>query len=280
MIGATTLEEYRRHIEKDAALERRFQPVLVEEPTQTQCIAILSGLRDRYEKHHGLIITDEAVTAAVALSARYIHDRFLPDKAIDVMDEAASHVRMELAQPFGSASNGEAVSRPREVLATDIAHVVSGWTGVPVEALTEDESHRLQALEQVIHRRVIGQEQAVSAVCRAIRLGRVGLADPKRPVGSFLFLGPTGVGKTELCRALAQAVFGDESAMIRVDMSEYMEKHSVSRLVGAPPGYVGHEEGGYLTEQVRRRPWSVVLFDEVEKAHEDVLNLLLQILED
>jgi ATP-dependent Clp protease ATP-binding subunit ClpC len=301
VIGATTLDEYRRHIEKDAALERRFQPVTVAEPTQAQSIAILTGLRDRYEKHHGLIITDEAVTAAVALSARYIHDRFLPDKAIDLMDEAASRVAMEAGAVISPQQAAEQAARQgdfetaaklrresaldkpscrQQVVATDIAWVVSGWTGVPVEALTADESQRLSQLETILHQRVVGQEEAVSAVCRAIRLGRVGLADPKRPVGSFLFLGPTGVGKTELCRALAQAVYGDETAMIRVDMSEYMEKHTVSRLVGAPPGYVGHEEGGYLTDRVRRKPWSVVLFDEIEKAHQDVLNLLLQILED
>ena len=324
MIGATTLEEYRKHIEKDAALERRFQPVVVEEPTREQSIRILSGLRDRYENHHGLIITDEAITAAVELSARYITDRFLPDKAIDLIDEAASRVRMgtdeelpavkesrERAEAF-KAEKEAAVRRgdfekaaelrgaerserqtldearrsfalsPRrgEVRGSDVAAVVSGWTGVPVETLSRTESERLALLEQTIHRRVIGQEEAVSAVCRAIRRGRVGLADPGRPVGSFLFMGPTGVGKTELCRAMAEAVYGDENAMIRVDMSEYMEMHSVSRLIGAPPGYVGHDEGGYLTDRVRRRPWSVVLLDEIEKAHEDVLNLLLQLLED
>lgn len=266
MIGATTLEEYRKHIEKDAALERRFQPVTVAEPGREECVAILQGIRGRYESHHGLPIRDEALEAAVELSSRYIHDRFLPDKAIDLMDEAASRVRM-----------GEG---GREVTAPDVAAVVSGWTGIPVAELTRGESRRLAGLEEIIHRRLVGQEEAVAAVCRAIRLGRVGLGDPARPVGSFLFLGPTGVGKTELCRALAEAVFGDEDAVIRVDMSEFMEKHAVSRLVGAPPGYVGHEEGGYLTERVRRKPWSVVLFDELEKAHGEVLNLLLQILED
>ena len=267
MIGATTMDEYRKHIEKDAALERRFQPVTVAEPSREESISILQGIRGRYESHHGLPITDGAIAAAVELSARYINDRFLPDKAIDLMDEAASRVRM------GSDDR-------REVTAADVAAVVSGWTGIPVEELTRGESERLAGLEEIIHRRLVGQEEAVRAVCRAIRLGRVGLGDPARPVGSFLFLGPTGVGKTELCRALAEAVYGDENAIIRVDMSEFMEKHTVSRLVGAPPGYVGHEEGGYLTDRVRRKPWSVVLFDEVEKAHGDVLNLLLQILED
>ncbi len=324
MIGATTLDEYRRHIEKDAALERRFQPVVVEEPTREQSIRILFGLRDRYENHHRLVITDEAVRAAVELSSRYITDRFLPDKAIDLIDEAASRVRMESGAlpPTLQAAQGraeelkkakeEAVRRQdfegaaelrsrerqeraeidiarheleagaarRSVQAGDVAAVVSSWTGIPVESISRTESERLSNLEKIIHSRVVGQEEAVSAVCRAIRLGRVGLADPGRPVGSFLFLGPTGVGKTELCRAMAQAVYGDRDALIRVDMSEFMEKHTVSRLIGAPPGYVGHEEGGYLTDRVRRKPWSVVLLDEVEKAHEDILNLLLQILED
>ena len=326
MIGATTVEEYRTHVEKDAALERRFQPVTVSEPTAEQSVRILKGLRDRYESHHHLIITDEAIRAAVALSARYITDRYLPDKAIDLIDEAASRVRMMKSrvpegvkqaeerveslraakeqavrdQDFeGAAGLRDQEMRQRQALdqarnawtvqtahsalqvgAEDVAAVVSGWTGVPVESLTREESERLSHLEEVIHRRIVGQEEAVSAVCRAIRLGRVGLADPDRPVGSFLFLGPTGVGKTELCRALAEAVYGDEKAVIRVDMSEYMEKHAVSRLVGAPPGYVGHDEGGYLTERVRRHPWSVVLFDEMEKAHEDVWGLLLQVLED
>ncbi len=272
LLGATTLEEYRRHIEKDAALERRFQPVLVEEPSREEAVRILTGLRGRYEAHHRLVITDEAVRAAVELSGRYISDRFLPDKAIDLIDEASSLVRMRPAKK-------EDPDGPH-VLASDVAAVVSSWTGVPVKALTESERDRLARLEEVIHRRVIGQDEAVAAVCRAIRLGRMGLSDPGRPVGSFLFLGPTGVGKTELCRALAEAVYGDRDALIRVDMSEYMEKHSVSRLIGAPPGYVGHDEGGYLTDRVRRRPWSVVLLDEIEKAHADVLNLLLQILED
>ncbi len=268
LLGATTIDEYRRHIEKDAALERRFQPVTVEEPTREQSVRILTGLRPRYEKHHGLIITDEAVEAAVSLSARYLPGRFLPDKAIDLMDEAASKVRSS-RKP-----------REKQVNAGDIAKVMSGWTGVPVEALTTSERERLSRLEEILHRRVVGQEEAVNAVCRAIRRGRSGLADPDRPVGSFLFLGPTGVGKTELCRALAEAVYGDERALLRFDMSEYMEAHTVARLIGAPPGYVGHEDGGLLTDKVRQRPWSVVLFDEVEKAHADVLNLLLQVLED
>ena len=276
LVGATTLEEYRRHIEKDAALERRFQPVLVEEPGREESVRILMGIRDRYERHHRLVITDAALRAAVELSARYITDRFLPDKAIDIMDEAASRVRMEAEMP----AEGDRAGRRKEVGPADVAAVVSGWTGIPVAELTREESRRLERLEEIIHSRVVGQEEAVAAVCRAVRLGRAGLSDPKRPVGSFLFLGPTGVGKTELCRALAQAVFGDENALIRVDMSEYMEKHAVSRLIGAPPGYVGHDEGGYLTERVRRRPWSVVLLDEIEKAHGDILNVLLQVLED
>ena len=326
IVGATTLSEYRKHIEKDAAFERRFQPVTVAEPTEDESFQILRGLRDRYEAHHGLKITDEALTAAVKLSARYISDRFLPDKAIDLVDEAASRVRMEnLTAPDEmktieaklatlSAQKEEAVRaqdyelaaqlRDRErsergalekargewdaergghrgvVSAEDIAAVVSGWTGIPVTSLTESESERLLHMEDVLHRRVIGQNEAVAAVAHAIRRGRVGLKDPHRPVGSFLFLGPTGVGKTELCRALAEAMFGDENAMIRVDMSEYMEKHTVSKLIGSPPGYVGFDEGGQLTEKVRRKPYSVVLFDEIEKAHEDVFNLLLQIMDD
>ena len=326
IVGATTIAEYRKHIEKDAAFERRFQPVTVAEPTEDESVQILRGLRDRYEAHHGLKITDEALTAAVKLSARYISDRFLPDKAIDLVDEAASRVRMEnLTAPDEmktieaklstlAAQKEEAVRaqdyelaaqlRDRErsergalekargewdagrgggrgaVSAEDIAAVVSGWTGIPVTSLTESESERLLHMEDVLHRRVIGQNEAVAAVARAIRRGRVGLKDPHRPVGSFLFLGPTGVGKTELCRALAEAMFGDENAMIRVDMSEYMEKHTVSKLIGSPPGYVGYDEGGQLTEKVRRKPYSVVLFDEIEKAHEDVFNLLLQIMDD
>ena len=327
MVGATTLEEYRKHIEKDSALERRFQPVTVAEPTRDEALRILEGLRGRYENHHRLIITDDALEAAVDLSVRYIRDRFLPDKAIDLMDEAASRVRLKpreetedmsaeverlrqsaqrhMQAKEEAAKAGEmeksALHRQEELAArmeisalekaagssergevrkSDIAAVVSGWTGIPVEEISRGESERLSRLEEVIHRRLVGQEEAVRAVCRAIRLGRVGLGDPERPVGSFLFLGPTGVGKTELCRALAAAVYGDEQAIIRVDMSEFMEKHTVSRLIGAPPGYVGHDEGGYLTDRVRRKPWSVVLFDEIEKAHEDVLGLLLQILDD
>ena len=326
VIGATTLDEYRRYIEKDAALERRFQPVTVGEPTQEATVEILKGLRDKYEAHHKLTITDEAIDAAVALSSRYINDRFLPDKAIDLMDEAASRVRMdaESASPdlkaleekiaalhrekeeAVTAQDFEKAAQPRDieknyeeqvdierenwrrklstnrgsVKAEDIAKVVSGWTGIPVTRLTEGESQRLLKLEDVLHQRVVGQDEAVSDIAKAIRRSRVGLKDPKRPIGSFLFLGPTGVGKTELCKTLAEAMFGDENAMIRIDMSEYMERHTVSRLVGSPPGYVGHEEGGQLTEKVRRKPYSVVLFDEIEKAHEDVWNILLQILED
>ena len=268
VIGATTPEEYRKHIEKDAALERRFQPVNVPEPDGECCERMLLALRGSLEAHHGLRITDEAVSAAIRLSTRYICDRYLPDKAIDLLDEAASRVRVE-----GSPSR-------TQVEASDVAEVVSAWTGVPASAITEPESERLLRLEEALHRRVVGQDEAVSAVARAIRRGRVGLADPHRPLGSFLFLGPTGVGKTELCRALAEAVYGDEEALIRLDMSEYMEKHAVSKLIGSPPGYVGYGEGGQLTERVRRRPWSVVLFDEIEKAHEDVYNLLLQIMED
>lgn len=269
VIGATTPEEYRKHIEKDAALERRFQPVDVPEPDETCCVRMLRALRGSLETHHGLQITDEAISAAVRLSVRYICDRFLPDKAIDLLDEAASHVRLE--------SGPQA---RQTVEASDVADVVSAWTGVPASAISEPESERLLRLEEALHRRVIGQDEAVSAVARAIRRGRVGLSDPRRPMGSFIFLGPTGVGKTELCRALAEAVYGDRDALIRLDMSEYMEKHAVSKLIGSPPGYVGYGEGGQLTERVRRRPWSVVLFDEIEKAHEDVYNLLLQIMED
>ncbi|MBE6940167.1 MAG: ATP-dependent Clp protease ATP-binding subunit [Ruminococcaceae bacterium] len=326
VVGATTLNEYRKNIEKDAALERRFQPVTVGEPTPEAALEILRGLRDRYEAHHKLTITDEALEAAVSLSQRYINDRFLPDKAIDLMDEAASQVRMEAetaspdlksleekiatlqrekaeaiaAQDYEKAAQlrdieqnyTEQVEIERDnwrrqmavsrgtVDADDIARVVAGWTGIPVTRLTEDESQRMLKLEDTLHARVVGQDEAVTAVAKAIRRSRVGLKDPKRPIGSFLFLGPTGVGKTELCKTLAEAMFGDENAMIRVDMSEYMEKHTVSRLVGSPPGYVGHEEGGQLTEKVRRKPYSVVLFDEIEKAHEDVWNILLQILED
>ena len=326
VIGATTLNEYRKYIEKDAALERRFQPVTVGEPTPEATLEILKGLRDKYEAHHKLTITDEALEAAVQLSKRYIGDRFLPDKAIDLMDEAASQVRMtaEASSPDLKALEGKIAALHREkseavtaqdfekaaqlrdiekdyqeqveierdnwrkqmaqnrgsVTADDVAKVVAGWTGIPVTRLTEDESMRLLKLEEKLHQRVVGQDEAVNAVAKAIRRSRVGLKDPKRPIGSFLFLGPTGVGKTELCKTLAEAMFGDENAMVRIDMSEYMEKHTVSRLVGSPPGYVGHEEGGQLTEKVRRKPYSVVLFDEIEKAHEDVWNILLQILED
>ena len=325
-IGATTLEEYRKHIEKDAALERRFQPVMVGEPTAEEALAILHGLRDRYEAHHKVRITDEALSAAVSLSDRYIADRFLPDKAIDLMDEAASRVRIQAYtappdvkeqekqlesvviekkeairhQDFEKAAAlrdqerclrqeidlkraawAEKQSTARDVVTEDdIAAIVALWTGIPAQRMTESEAERLLHLEDVLHSRVIGQEEAVSAVSRAIRRARAGLKDPKRPIGSFIFLGPTGVGKTELCRALGEAMFGDEDAVIRIDMSEYMEKHTTSRLVGSPPGYVGYEEGGQLTEAVRRKPYSVVLLDEVEKAHPDVFNILLQILED
>ena len=326
VIGATTIDEYRKHIEKDAALERRFQPVMVGEPTVQEAAAILKGLRDRYEAHHKVKITDEAIEAAVELSSRYISDRYLPDKAIDLIDEAASRVRLrcytvpddlqqleekskELEQEKAAAVNSQDFERAAslrdevrhlkqqleeqrnqwrdknersgdEVTAKDIAQIVSSWTGVPVVQLTEEESQRLLRLEEILHQRIVGQKEAVAAVARAIRRGRVGLKDPKRPIGSFLFLGPTGVGKTELCKALAQAMFGDEKAMIRMDMSEYMEKHTVSRMIGSPPGYVGYQEGGQLTEKIRRKPYSVVLFDEIEKAHPDVFHLLLQILED
>ena len=326
VIGATTINEYRKYIEKDAALERRFQPVKVGEPTPEQAVEILRGLRDRYEAHHKVKITDEAIEAAVKLSSRYIADRYLPDKAIDLIDEGASKVRLtsmtsplnvkeledklaELESEKTAAVNEQDFERAAqvrdeqkkvqseldeakhlwqekqkdscgEVDAEVIARIVSDWTGIPVVQLTKEESERLLNMEQVLHERVVGQEEAVSAVARAIRRGRVGLKDPKRPVGSFIFLGPTGVGKTELCKALAQAMFGDENAMLRLDMSEYMEKHTVSKLIGSPPGYVGFDEGGQLTEKVRRKPYSVVLFDEIEKAHPDVFNMLLQILED
>lgn len=325
-IGATTLDEYRKYIEKDAALERRFQPIIVEEPTVEETIQILKGLRDRYEAHHRVSFTDEAIEAAVKLSDRYITDRFLPDKAIDLIDEAGSKVRLrsfatppnlkelELkleeirkekdaavqSQEFEKAASlRDAEQRLREqleetkrswkekqgkenneVTVEDIATVVSNWTGIPVNKLAESETVKLLNLEKILHSRVIGQEEAVKAVAKAVRRARAGLKDPKRPIGSFIFLGPTGVGKTELARALADAMFGDEDAMIRIDMSEYMEKHSTSRLVGSPPGYVGYEEGGQLTEKVRRKPYSVVLLDEIEKAHPDVFNILLQVLED
>ena len=326
LIGATTIEEYRKYIEKDSALERRFQPVTVEEPSEEEAIAILKGLRGRYEAHHHVTITDAALTAAVKLSARYINDRFMPDKAIDVIDEAASKVRLtafveppeikelekeiekledqkeaairdEAYEKAGSIKKKqekkkEKIDKIREKWQKDkdtrkqgvdeeeIADVVSSWTKIPVRKLEEGESQRLKNLESILHERVIGQEEAVTAVAKAIRRGRVGLKDPKRPIGSFLFLGPTGVGKTELSKALAEAMFGTENALIRVDMSEYMEKHSVSKMIGSPPGYVGYDEGGQLSEKVRRNPYSVILFDEIEKAHPDVFNILLQVLDD
>ncbi len=326
LIGATTIDEYRKYIEKDSALERRFQSVMVDEPSEEESIAILKGLRPKYEEHHNVTITDGAVTAAVRLSARYINDRFLPDKAIDVMDEAASKVRLttyvepeqikEIQEKVDSLESkkeeaikaeeyeraGEIkkeqedlrneISRIRDnwqeekdsralvVGEDEIADVVAEWTRIPVRKLQEEESERLKNLEETLHRRVVGQEEAVSAVARAIRRGRVGLKDPKRPIGSFLFLGPTGVGKTELCKALAEAMFGTENALIRIDMSEYMEKYSVSKMIGSPPGYVGYEEGGQLSEKVRRNPYSVILFDEIEKADPDVFNILLQVLDD
>ncbi len=326
VIGATTLEEYRKHIEKDAALERRFQPVTVGEPSEDEAAEILKGLRDRYEAHHKVKITDEAIIAAVKMSVRYIGDRFLPDKAIDLVDEAASKVRLraftappdlkELEEKIKSfddemaaAINSQEFERAAkirdekrevqlelkrqkddwqqrssstagEVTANEIAEIVSGWTGIPVVELTKEESARLLNMENELHERIVGQDEAVKAVSRAIRRSRVGLKDPKRPTGSFIFLGPTGVGKTELCKTLAASMFGDENAMIRLDMSEYMEKHTTSRLVGSPPGYVGYDEGGQLTERVRRKPYSVILFDEIEKAHPDVFNMLLQILDD
>ena len=326
LIGATTIDEYRKYIEKDAALERRFQPVTVEEPTEEEAGQILEGLRDQYEKHHQVKITDEAVSAAVRLSARYINDRFLPDKAIDLMDEAAAKVRLraggrpeevvelrhrinmleeemleflhdgdvegakqkknekeeceEQLTKIQTKAKKDGRSKKLKVTEDDIADVVSRWTKIPVRKIAEGEAVRLRKLEATLHKRVIGQEDAVSAVAKAVRRGRVGLKDPKRPIGSFLFLGPTGVGKTEISKALAEAVFGSEESMIRVDMSEYMEKHSVSKMIGSPPGYVGHEEGGQLSEKVRRNPYSVILFDEIEKAHPDVFNILLQVLDD
>lgn len=325
-IGATTLDEYRKHIEKDPALERRFQPITVDEPTVEETIAILTGLRDKYEAHHRVRITDEALTAAARLSDRYITDRFLPDKAIDLIDEAGSRVRLqaftappdvkdiergldEIRKEKEAAINNQEYEkaaqlrdqehqlkqelestrdnwkqrqggRDLQVTEEDVAHIVSSWTGVPVKKLAEEESQRLLRLEEVLHQRLVGQDEAVRAVSRAVRRARAGLKDPRRPVGSFIFLGPTGVGKTELARSLAEALFGDEEAMVRIDMSEYMEKFAVSRLTGAPPGYVGYEEGGQLTEAVRRKPYSVVLLDEIEKAHPDVFNVLLQVLED
>ena len=322
VIGATTLDEYRRHIEKDAALERRFQPVTVEEPSPETALTILEGLREKYEAHHGLTITEEALRSAVALSRRYLPERFLPDKAIDLMDEACSRVRLEREAPepdlrqlekrLAGARRDKAAAAAREdferaaafrdaeedfarqlreerarlgggggaVTAEDIAAVTAEWTGIPLSRITEDESQRLLHLEEELRRRVVGQEEAVSCLCRAIRRSRVGLKEPGRPVGSFLLLGPTGVGKTEVCRSLAQALFGQEEALIRFDMSEYAEGHCASRLVGAPPGYVGHDDGGQLTEKIRRRPYALVLFDEIEKAHQEVWDLLLQIMEE
>lgn len=326
LIGATTIDEYRKYIEKDPALERRFQPVTVEEPTEEEAIAILKGLRPKYEEHHKVTITDNAIKAAVQMSSRYINDRFLPDKAIDLIDEASSKVRLTVfVEPKGikeleaevkalekekeEAIKAEAYEKAGEIKKkqekkrekiskikdaweeekrskalfvdeNEIADVVSGWTKIPVNKLKEEETERLLKLESILHERVVGQEEAVVAVSKAIRRGRVGLKDPKRPIGSFLFLGPTGVGKTELCKALAEAMFGTENALIRVDMSEYMEKHSVSKMIGSPPGYVGYEGGGQLSEKVRRNPYSVILFDEVEKAHPDVFNILLQVLDD
>ena len=326
LIGATTIGEYRKYIEKDAALERRFQPVTVEEPTKEQCLEILEGLKSRYENHHHVTVEQEALESAVALSVRYVNDRFLPDKAIDVLDEACSKVslrgfkvpdsieeleqvidnlKVQKEQAIREGNMTEASTLHKEQIAAekkldqarnrfqkknkdrqvtvtevDIAAVVSEWTKIPVQKLAESESERLRKLEKTLHKRVIGQDEAVTAVAKAVRRGRVGLKDPNRPIGSFLFLGPTGVGKTELSKALAEALFGDENAMIRVDMSEYMEKHSVSKMIGSPPGYVGHDDGGQLSEQVRRHPYSVVLFDEIEKAHPDVFNILLQVLDD
>ena len=326
LVGATTLNEYRKYIEKDAALERRFSPVTVNEPTRNDTVKILKGIRDKYEAHHGVKITDEAINAAVDMSIRYINDRFLPDKAIDLIDEAASRAKLKTytepdslkkleedienvtkdkeeavrTQKFEEAAslrdkerslkekyekeqkkwknkNNKSITNITE---ENIAEVIASWTGIPAKKITEDENERLKNLEKTLHERVIGQDEAVEAVAKAIRRGRVGLKDPKRPIGSFLFLGPTGVGKTELSKALAEALFGDENAMIRIDMSEYMEPHSVSKLIGSPPGYVGFDEGGQLTEKIRRKPYSVILFDEIEKAHPDVMNMLLQILED
>ena len=326
VIGATTIEEYRKYVEKDAALERRFQPVTVEEPSEEEAIEILNGLKSLYEKHHHVTITQEAVKAAVKLSVRYINDRFLPDKAIDLMDEAAAKLRLDnfdasndmnrlrnekqlLQDEFEEVLSEDDIDKARLIKTqiedaktrldkaykknirnrnrkkpvlgeNEIARVVSGWTKIPVTRLTENEAEKLSKLENTLHKRVIGQEEAVSAVAKAVKRGRVGLKDPARPIGSFLFLGPTGVGKTEVAKALAEAVFGNEDAMIRVDMSEYMEKHSVSKMIGSPPGYVGHEDGGQLSEKVRRNPFSVILFDEIEKAHPDVVNILLQVLDD
>ena len=325
-IGATTLDEYRKYVEKDPALERRFQPIQVDEPTIEEAEEILYGLRDRYEAHHGVKISDEAIKAAVKLSDRYITDRFLPDKAIDLIDEASSKVRLKvhtappdlkeleeeieklskekeaavMAQEYEKAAEfrdkeqqkrkeleekrdswkNKNIGQTQTVTEEDIAYIVSSWTGIPVTKLAEEDTERLLKMEEILHRRVIGQDEAINAVAKAVRRAHSGLKNPKRPIGSFIFLGPTGVGKTELARALAESLFGDEDALIRIDMSEYMEKHAVSRLVGAPPGYVGYDEGGQLTEAVRRKPYSVVLLDEIEKAHPEVFNILLQVLED
>ena len=326
VVGATTLNEYRKYIEKDSALERRFSPVTVGEPTEEETIKILEGLRDKYEAHHNVKITEGAIKAAVDLSIRYINDRYLPDKAIDLMDEAASRVKMrtytmpdsikeieekiatldrekeeairvqdfEKAASLRDKENEQKDKLEKEkkkwqnknsknvlnLTEEDIAEVIASWTKIPVNKITQDENEKLKHLEETLHKRVIGQNEAVEAVSKAIRRGRVGLKDPNRPIGSFLFLGPTGVGKTELSKALAEALFGNEDAMIRVDMSEYMEPHSVAKLIGSPPGYVGYDEGGQLTEKIRRKPYSVILFDEIEKAHPDVMNMLLQILDD
>jgi ATP-dependent Clp protease ATP-binding subunit ClpC len=325
VVGATTLDEFKKHIEKDAALERRFQPVTVDEPSVDDTIKILKGLRDKYEAHHKVAITDDAIEAAAKLSHRYISDRFLPDKAIDLIDEAASRTRLKSStapkylkemeekinelktekktainnQDFEKAASfrdeekrlAEELDKQKKLWAAknskdskigyeEIADVVAQWTGIPVKKLQGEESEKLLNMEEILHKRVVGQEQAVEALSKAIRRSRVGLKDPKKPIGSFIFLGPTGVGKTELSKALAESMFGDENAMIRVDMSEYMEKHSVSKIVGSPPGYVGFDEGGQLTEKIRRKPYSVILFDEIEKAHPDVFNILLQILDD
>ena len=281
VIGATTIEEYRKYIEKDAALERRFQPVMTNEPSEAEAIAILEGLRSAYENHHQVTITDEAIETAVKMSIRYINDRFLPDKAIDLIDEASAKVKLSSMTITGELQELVKENERRvAVSARDVADVVSSWTKIPVKQLEEKESERLMRLESTLHRRVIGQDEAVTAVAKAIRRGRVGLKDPKRPIGSFLFLGPTGVGKTELSKALAEAMFGSDSTIIRVDMSEYMEKHSVSKLIGSPTGYVGYDEGGQLSERVRRNPYSILLFDEIEKAHPDVFNVLLQVLDD
>ena len=326
LIGATTIDEYRKYIEKDAALERRFSPVLIEEPDIQSTIEILQGIREKYEKHHNVKITDEAISAAVSLSIRYITDRFLPDKAIDVIDEAASNARMIkytipnkiktleetldkiskekeeaiFAQEFEKAAelrdkelkqrkklekerekwNDENVKSITTITEDNVAEVIAKWTNIPVQKITQDENEKLKSLEKELHKRVVGQDQAIEAVSKSIRRGRVGVKDPNRPIGSFLFLGPTGVGKTETCKALAEVLFGTEDAIIRVDMSEYMESHSTSKLIGSPPGYVGYEEGGYLTKKVKQKPYSIILFDEIEKAHPDVMNMLLQILED